>query len=222
MTDTTVKDLFAAQAHIGHRPERWNPKMKPYLHSQRAGVWIFDLEQTAERLDAAKKFLKAIKMQNKKVLWVGTKPQIALEIQKQVLPTGQFYVDKKWTPGLLTNFEEIRRRVDHYLDLKNQFESGEVNKYTKKEVAGFKKQLDKLEACYGGVAEMREKPDVVVILDAVCNELTVKEAQCAGIGIIAVADANANPDGIDYLIPANDDSIKSIRYIVGELLQSLA
>lgn len=217
-----VKTLFANLVHVGHKAEMWNPKMKNFLHSKVNGVWAFDLNQTEEGLEKATQFLKALKLQNKKVLFVGTKPQQAWLIQELVAPKNIFYVDKKWTPGLLTNFKELRRRVDYYLTLKSQFADGSIAKYTKKEVAKFKKDLEKLEASYGGVAEMRAKPDAVVVLDAFTDRIAIDEAVKAKIGVVALADANANPDGIDYIIPGNDDAVKSVRFVLEEMLKAMA
>ena len=219
--NTMVKDLFANLVHVGHKAEKWNPKMKTYLHSKVNGVWVFDLEKTAEALKKAEQFLKALKLQNKTVLFVGTKPQAALEIKKKVEPKGFYFVDKKWTPGLLTNFKELRKRADYYLDLKQQFSDGGINKYTKKEIAKFKKDLEKLEASYGGVAEMRKAPGVVIVLDGVLDRLAIDEANNAGIPVVAIGDANVNPDGIDYLIPGNDDAIKSIGFLLENMLNCL-
>ncbi len=222
MADTDVTVLADNLVHIGHKSERWNPRMKPFLAGQKDGVHIFDLDQTSTMLDKAKAFLTAQKLANKKVLFVGTKEPIALEIQKVLKGSGHYYVDRKWTPGLLTNFKEIRRRVDYYLSLKSQFESGEISKYTKKEIAKFKKDLDKLEIAYGGVAEMRAKPDVVVVLDAVTDRIAIDEAKKGGAAVMAVADANADPRGIDYIVPGNDDSFKSIKYLLGQFLEALS
>ena len=217
-----IKSLFEAHLHLGGRTSGWNPKMKNFLYGQKNGVHVFDLEQTAERLDQAKKFLAAQKLQNKKVLFVGTKPQTALLLQELVANTNHYYVDQKWMPGLLTNFKEIRKRIDHYLNLKSQFETGEINKYTKKEVSQYRKELEKLEVLYHGVGEMRQKPSVVVVLDAVVNRLTVEESGVARIPVIGVVDSNANPDGVAFPIPGNDDSVDSIRFILENLVQSLA
>jgi small subunit ribosomal protein S2 len=217
-----IKTLFENLLHVGHKAEKWNPKMKPYLHSKVNGVWAFDLDKTADGLDKACQFLKALKLQNKKVLFVGTKPQQAWLMQELVAGTNHFYVDKKWTPGLLTNFKELRRRVDYYLDLKTQFADGGINKYTKKEVAKFKKYLEKLHASYGGVAEMRGKPDAVIVLDAFTDRIAVDEAAKAKIAVVALADANANPKGIDYIVPANDDAVKSVRFVLENMLKSLS
>lgn len=214
--------MFDALVHVGHKAEFWNPKMKNFLFEKKKGIWVFDLEKSAESLEKAEQFLKAIKLQNKKVLFVGTKPQAAFQIEKLIAPEGYYYVDKKWTPGLLTNFKELRRRIDHYLTLKSQFESGEINKYTKKEVAGFKKDLEKLHASYGGVAEMRQKPDLVIVLDAVTDRLAIDEANNANIATMAILDANADPAGVDYPIPGNDDAIRSLDFLMNKIVAALS
>ena len=221
MAKADAKVLFENALHVGHKAQKWNSKMKPYLHGKHNGIWVFDLEKTADHLEKAVSFLKAIKLQNKKVLFVGTKPQSAYQINKFVESTNHFYVDKKWTPGLLTNFKELRKRIDYYLDLKGQFETGDINKYTKKEVAKFSKDLEKLDASYRGVAEMRKKPDVVIVLDAFIDRIAVDEAKNANLAVVALADANVDPTGIDYLIPGNDDSMKSVGFIVETVLKSL-
>ncbi len=222
MANNTVQDMFDALVHVGHKAEFWNPKMKNFLFEKKKGIWVFDLEKSAESLEKAEQFLKAIKLQNKKVLFVGTKPQAAFQIEKLIAPEGYYYVDKKWTPGLLTNFKELRRRIDHYLTLKSQFESGEINKYTKKEVAGFKKDLEKLHASYGGVAEMRQKPDLVIVLDAVTDRLAIDEANNANIATMAILDANADPAGVDYPIPGNDDAIRSLDFLMNKIVAALS
>ncbi len=221
MAKTDIKTLFENLLHVGHRSERWNPKMKPYLFAKKNNIWVFDLEKTAEAIEKVTSFLKALKLQNKKVLFVGTKPQTALLIQKLVNNDKHFVVDKKWTPGLLTNFKELRKRIDYYLDLKRQFESGDINKYTKKEIAKFGKDLEKLDASYHGVAEMRKQPDAVIVLDAVTDRIAIDEASKAKVAVIAVADANADPKSIDYLIPANDDAMKAIEYLLNVLTKAL-
>ncbi|MCF7918204.1 30S ribosomal protein S2 [Candidatus Gracilibacteria bacterium] len=217
----TVKDLFKNFVHIGQRTDRWNPKMRQFLHGKEKGVHILNLEKTLERLEEVKKFLAATRLKNGKVLFVGTKPQSALVISKVLKGGNHFYVDEKWSPGLLTNFKELRKRIDYYLNLKSQFDSGEIKKYTKKEISKFKKELEKLDASYHGVAEMRKKPDVMIVLDAVINRLAIAEANIVHVPVVALVDSNANPDGIAFPIPANDDSVKSVRFLVEELLESL-
>jgi small subunit ribosomal protein S2 len=192
--------------------------MKPYLYGSKSNVHIFDLEKTATSIERAKNMLASIKLQGKKALFVGTKPQVSLAIQ-EALDENHFFVDQKWQPGLLTNFKEIRRRIDYYLNLKKQFETEEINKYTKKEISKKRKELDKLEKMYHGVGEMRKNPAILVVLDAVENRLAIEEAVSAKIPVIAVVDSDGNPDKIDIVIPANDDSIKSIRFLLEKLVK---
>jgi len=218
----TAKDLYKNLVHIGHRTSLWNPKMKPFIYGIKNRVHIFDLKKTEECLETATKFLEETTKQGKKVLFVGTKPQASLVMKELVAPTNFFYVDEKWAPGLLTNFKELRKRIDHYLNLKSQFESGEIKKYTKKEVSKFQKDLDKLDKAYHGVAEMRKKPDVLIVLDAVGDIQSIREANVSKLAVVAITDTNADPDNIDFPIPANDDSVKSVRFLVSTLLKSLA
>ncbi len=217
-----AKTLFAQDVHIGHRTFKWCPLMAPYIHEKMDGVHVFDLTKTAEALEKVTKLMETLKKQGGKVLFVGTKPQAAHVLQQQMGDDSKFYyIDQKWSPGLLTNFTELRRRIDFYLNLKSQFETGEINKYTKKEVAKFRKDLDKLHASYHGVAEMRKRPDIVVVLDAVGNRLAIAEANKCNVGVVAVCDSNADPRGVDYVIGGNDDSVKSLGVIVETLTAAL-
>ena len=216
-----VETLFKNQVHIGHTKDRWNPKIKSFLFGRRNNVHVFDLQKTAAALEEAQKFLAALKLRNGRVLFVGTKPQIAFVLKQKLTGGKHFFIDQKWAPGVLTNFTEIRKRIDHYLNLKQQFESGEINKYTKKEIAGFKADLEKLDTAYHGVAEMRKRPDAVVVLDAVGNRLSIEESNKIKVPVIALVDTNADPDGIAYPIPGNDDSVKSVGCILDQLLEAL-
>jgi small subunit ribosomal protein S2 len=217
-----VKTLFANQVHVGHRTDKWNPKMRGFIFDSVNKIHVFDLEKTIDAIDKAQKFLTAVKLKNGKALFVGTKPQTALVINDLLQEGDHYFIDEKWCPGLLTNFKQVRRRVDYYLNLRAQFDSGEIKKYTKKEVSKFNRELEKLHRLYHGVAEMRKKPDVMVVMDCVVNRLAIEEARKAGIPIIGIVDTNADPDGIDFVIPANDDAVKSIRFLLENLLKSLA
>ena len=218
-TTISVETLFDNQVHIGHKKDSWNPKMRDYIFSQVNNIHIFDLEKTMKAMEEAKKIFLATRIKNGKILFVGTKPQISFVINKKLSDKKHFFVNEKWCPGLLTNFNEVRKRIDHYLKLKEQFESGEINKYTKKEVVKFKKELKKLESLYQGVAEMRKTPQLIVILDSVGNRLAIEEANKKNIPVIAIVDSNADPDGIDFVIPSNDDSVKSVGFLLENMLQ---
>ncbi len=219
---TTIEQLYENNVHIGHKREKWNPRMKQYIAGTEKGVDILNLDATLHELGRAQDILKKLKTTNGKVLIVGTKPQTSFVIKSELTDSKLFYVDEKWSPGLLTNFPVIRERIEYYRSLKSQFETGEIKKYTKKEQAKFKKDLDKLHATYHGVGDMRGKPDALIVLDSVGNELAMKEAIIAKIPVIALCDTDGNPENIDVVIPANDDSIASIRFVLQSLVSALS
>ncbi len=216
-----MQDMLASAVHFGHRTAKWNPKMAPYLFGKRNGVHIFDLNQTYQGLTQAKEFLKAVGQQGKTVLFVSTKPQSTQLIREVAERCKMPFVTSKWIPGLLTNFKTIRGRVKYMLDLKSERENGGFDKYTKKEVVGFNKQIEKLENALGGVANLERLPDVVFVLDCHRDAIAVQEARKVKVTIVGVVDSNADPDGIHYLVPGNDDAIKSITYLVNELAGAL-
>ncbi len=214
---TLMREMLANAVHFGHRSSKWNPKMAPYLHGKRNGVHIFDLNKTYQGLNAATEFLKAACAQGKIVLFVSTKQQAAEIVKEQAQRSNMPYVIKKWIPGLLTNFKTVRGRVRYMLKLKEDKESGEFEKYTKKEALDFVKTINKLEAALGGVANLERKPDIVFILDVCRDKIAVKEAKKIGATVVAIVDSNASPDGVDYVIPANDDALKSISYLMNAI-----
>ena len=209
--------MLANAVHFGHRTSKWNPKMAPYLHTKRNGVHIFDLNQTYQGLKAATDFLRQAASQGKTVLFVSTKQQAVGLIAQEAEKCGMPYVTSKWIPGLLTNFKTIRARVRYLQKLKEDRENGEFEKYTKKEARTLSKQIDKLEVALGGVESLEKVPDVVFVLDVVRDKVAVKEAKRIGATLVAVTDSNANPDGVDFPIPGNDDAVKSIAYLVTQL-----
>ncbi|MCB9809519.1 30S ribosomal protein S2 [Candidatus Peribacteria bacterium] len=220
---TTVQQLADAQVHIGHRTGKWNPKMRPYIAGKADGAHVLDLQQTSTALAAAVSFLQACKKEHKQVLFVGTKPQASFVLQQLAVGNDKLlYVDEKWSPGLITNFNELRTRIDQYLRLKDQFATDEILKYTKKEVAVFRKELEKLDRVYHGVAGIRKKADALVVLDAVGNRNAIDEAVQSGVPVIALVDSNADPDGVTYPIPANDDSIPALTFVTKTLIDALA
>ena len=197
--------------------------MKPYIYAQKNGTYLIDLDKTVEAMEKAVTFLETVKKNNGQVLVVGTKPQTSFVIKKMLTDQDKVhYVDAKWSPGLITNWGEIKERVNQYKTLKQQFETDEIMKYTKKEVAVFRKELDKLDRTYHGVAGLKKRPDVLIALDAVGNRNAILEAHKAGIPVIAIVDVNANPDKITYPIPANDDSVKSVEYILKKLVSVIS
>ncbi len=214
---TVMQEMLANAVHFGHRTTKWNPKMAPYLYGKKNEVHIFDLNKTYEGLNKATEFLEAVTAQGKTVLFVSTKPQATRFLKEEAEKCGMPYVISKWIPGLLTNFKTIRARVKYLLDLKGQKVTGEFEKYTKKEASGLNKQIEKLEKALGGVVSLERVPDVVLVLDCVRDKIAVQEAVKMKSTVVAVVDSNADPDGITYVIPANDDAIKSIQFLLSSL-----
>jgi small subunit ribosomal protein S2 len=211
---TVMREMLANAVHFGHRSSKWDPKMAQYLHGKKNGVHIFDLNKTYRGLDAATEFLTAACAAGKKVLFVSTKQQATAIVREQAERCGMPFVTKKWIPGLLTNFKTIRTRVRYMQKLKEDQASGDFSKYTKKEAGNLGKTIIKLEEALGGVANLDKVPDIVFVLDVCRDEIAALEAKKLGITVVAVCDSNANPSGIDYVIPANDDALKSISYLM--------
>lgn len=218
---TLMREMLANAVHFGHKTAKWNPKMAPYLFSKRNGVHVFDLNQTYQGLMNATEFLRGMGAQGRTVLFVSTKPQATRLIREEAEKCGMPYVTSKWIPGLLTNFKTIRTRVKYMLHLKEERENGGFEKYTKKEISGFNKEIEKLEKGLGGVAHLEKIPDVVFVLDCARDHIAVQEAQKMKTTVVAVVDSNVDPDGIGYPIPGNDDAIKSISFLVGHLSAAL-
>jgi len=221
MAKTTVKEMMDAAMHFGHQTQRWNPKMKPFLFGSKNGVHIFDLEKTASHLDNALEFLKQASASGKTVMLASTKPQAARLIMEAAKHSHMPYVVHKWMPGLLTNFSTIKKRIKYFNDLLDQEKSGELEKYTKKEIARIKKELVKLQDAFGGVREMDRLPAVVFVADVVRDKIIVKEANKMKIAVVAITDSNADPDGVNYAIPANDDALSSLNFVIDKVKNAL-
>lgn len=221
MAIPSTKDLLNSACHFGHKKERWNPKMKPYLWGVRKDIHIFDLEKTHAALIKACSELKALQKSGKSILFVSTKLQSISSIERVSKTIGQPVVTKKWVPGLLTNWSTIKNRIKYYLDLQQSFRTGEVEKYTKKEQVGLRKELAKLDAGFSGVAGMRGLPDAVFIVDAVRDHVAVLEAKKLGIPVYGICDSNADPDNFKVMIPGNDDALKSIDMFLSAIESEL-
>lgn len=210
----TTKQLLDSACHFGHRKEKWNPKMQPFLFGIRRGIHIFDLEKTHKALDKTIAELKSLQKSGKTILFVSTKLQALAPIERVSKTLGQPVVTKKWVPGLLTNWSTIKNRIKYYLDLQLSFRTGEVEKYTKKEQVGLRKELQKLDAGFSGVSSMKGLPDAVFVVDAVRDHVAVLEAKKLRIPVYGICDSNADPDNFKIFIPANDDAVKSIEMIL--------
>lgn len=213
--------MLKAGVHFGHRPTKWNPKMKSFLHGKHSGVHVFDLNKTAQGLEDACEFLKKCRKEGKVVLFVGTKQQATRTVQEVAEGCGMPHITHKWVGGLLTNFSNIKKRIKYLKDLRIQEEAGDFDKYTKKEALTLRKTIAKLENALGGVSEMAKKPDALIVVDVVRDNIAVSEAKKLGIPVIAMLDSNADPSGITYPIPANDDAINSIQFVIQALGSAL-
>ncbi len=221
MNQSVVKEMLDNAVHFGHKTQKWNPKMKKYLFGARNGVHIFDLEKTQEALDKAVEFLKTSAASGKTILFVSTKPQAAHLIKEVAEATHMPYVVHKWMGGLLTNFTTMKQRIRYYKNLKDQEKTGGFGKYTKKEAVVLRKEIEKLDTALGGVSDLERLPDIVFLADAVRDRIVVKEANKVKVLVVAIADSNADPDGIAYPIPGNDDAVKSLTYLLQKVKSAI-
>ncbi|MDN5345839.1 MAG: small subunit ribosomal protein [Petrotoga sp.] len=216
-----MKQLLEAGAHFGHRTRRWNPKMQPYIFTERKGIHIIDLQKTLRSIDDAYEFLKNSVMEKKRVLFVGTKKQAQQIVADEARRCGEFFVNNRWLGGLLTNFKTIKSRIDKLEQLTEYVESEEFSKLPKKEQATIRRNLEKLEKNLGGLRGMKKIPDIIFIIDPKKEEIAVKEANLLKLPIIATVDTNCDPDLIDYVIPANDDAIRTIMLIASKMADAI-
>lgn len=221
MPTASMIELLEAGVHFGHQTQRWNPKMKPYIYGARNGIYVIDLRKTTDLLDQAYNLVRDYAAKGKNVLFVGTKKQAAEVVAEEAQRSGTYFINRRWLGGMLTNFETIRGRVNKLKEMEEFINNGYVDKLPKKEVAQMNRQLAKLSKTLGGIKEMRGLPDLIFIVDQAKEEIAIKEANKLGIPVICLADTNANPDGIDYIIPGNDDAIRSIKLITSKLADAV-
>ena len=221
MPTASMIELLEAGVHFGHQTQRWNPNMKQYIYGARNGIYVIDLRKTTDLLDQAYELVRDYAAKGKNVLFVGTKKQAADVVAEEAARSGAYYINRRWLGGMLTNFETIRGRVNKLKELEEFINNGYVDKLPKKEVAQLNRQLAKLSKTLGGIKDMRGLPDLIFIVDQAKEEIAIKEANKLGIPVICLADTNANPDGIDYIIPGNDDAIRSIKLITSKLADAV-
>lgn len=207
-----VKDLLEAGAHFGHQTRRWNPKMRPYIYTQRDGIHIIDLSQTVDQATRAYKFIADTVALGNTVLFVGTKKQAKDAMNQEAQRSGQYFVTNRWLGGMLTNFKTIRASVDRLNTMEERREKGEFEKLPKKERLRIDREIDKLEYSLGGIKKMTKLPGAVFLIDPNAEDIALREANKLSIPVIGVVDTNCDPEGVDYLIVANDDAIRSIQY----------
>jgi len=217
----SMRQLLEAGVHFGHQTRRWNPKMRPYIYGERNGIYIIDLEQTTRALDKACEYIRKCASEKKNIIFVGTKKQASEIVEEEAKRCGAHYVNRRWLGGMLTNFETIRLRINRLKELEEMRDNGDLFRRGKKEQSVLNRELLKLEKSLGGIKTMRGKPDVLFIIDQKREFIAVNEAKKIGIATVGIIDTNCDPDGIDYVIPGNDDSIRSIKLIVGKIADSI-
>lgn len=214
---TLMKDLLEAGVHFGHQTQRWNPKMDKYIYDSKNGIHILDLRITYEAVEHAQQYVQKLVANSGKVLFVGTKPQAQLVIEEQALRAGMPYVNFRWLGGMLTNFKTIIKRVVYLKELISLEETGEINSYTKPERLRIRKEIEKLQKSLGGIVNLNKLPEALFVVDLGNESTAITEAQKLGIPVIGLADSNVNPEGVDIVIPGNDDAIRSIEIITSAI-----
>ena len=217
----SVKQLLEAGVHFGHQTGHWHPRMKSYIYTQRNGIHIIDLEQTATMLDNACEFIRQVVAEGGSILFVGPKKQAQESIEQEAQRCGMYYVNQRWLGGTLTNFATIQARIDHLVRLEDQQTRGEFRRLPKKEALKLGKEISRLNRQMGGIKEMTDLPAALFIVDPSREKIALAEAKRVGIPIVAMVDTNCNPNDIDYPIPANDDAIKAIRLICSKIADSV-
>jgi small subunit ribosomal protein S2 len=213
MSVVSMKELLESGVHFGHATRRWNPKMARYIYTARNGIYIIDLQKTANEIENAYQVLNGIVANGGKVLFVGTKKQAQEAVKEEAIRCGHYYVDQRWLGGTLTNFKTIRRRIKRLKDLYKMEEDGTFNLLPKKEVAQLKHEREKLEKNLGGIKEMTKVPDALFIVDPRKEHNAILEARKLNIPVFGIVDTNCDPDDVDYVIPANDDAIRAVKLV---------
>ncbi len=221
MAVVSMKQLLEAGVHFGHQTRRWNPKMAPYIFTERNGIYIIDLQKTVVKLEEAYNFVRDISMEGKSVLFVGTKKQAMESVKDEATRAGAFYVNARWLGGMLTNFTTIRRRIARLKQLRTMEEDGTFDLLPKKEVIKLNLEIEKLEKFLGGIKDMTEMPGALFIVDPRKEKIAVAEAKKLGIPIVAIVDTNCDPDDVDYIIPGNDDAIRAVKLISGAMANAI-
>jgi small subunit ribosomal protein S2 len=218
----TLEELLEAGCHFGHQARRWHPKMKPYIYTVRGGVHIFDLVKTQSALKAAAEFVEGLGKEGKTLLMVGTKRQAKVVVAEAAKKAGAFWVSERWLGGILTNWEEIKKRLNRLAEMKQKRESGEYTKYTKKENLLIDRNIAKMERFLGGLAGLTGLPDAMFVVDTHKEIAAVREAKLKGVTIVGMVDTNADPTGIAYVIPVNDDAVRSVKLVVEKIGEAYA
>ena len=221
MAIISMKALLEAGVHFGHQTRRWNPKMAPYIFTERNGIYIIDLSKTVYKVDEAYDFVKSVAAEGKPVLFVGTKKQAQQAIKDEALRCDMYYVNERWLGGMLTNYKTISSRIRRLAEINKMAEDGTFEKLSKKETIKLSQEAEKLEKYLGGIKTMHGMPGALVVVDPKKEKIAVKEAHTLGIPVVGMCDTNCDPDDCDYVIPANDDAIRAVKLIVGKMADAV-
>ncbi|MBO4871915.1 MAG: 30S ribosomal protein S2 [Lachnospiraceae bacterium] len=221
MSVISMKQLLEAGVHFGHQTKRWNPKMAPYIYTERNGIHIIDLQKTVGMIDDAYNAMVQMVADGATVLFVGTKKQAQDAIQSEAERCGMYYVNQRWLGGMLTNFKTIQSRIARLRAIEKMSEDGTFEVLPKKEVAALQKEWDKLEKNLGGIKEMKRIPEVIFVVDPKKEHICVQEAMALGITLMGIADTNSDPEELDYVIPGNDDAFRAVKLIVGKMADAV-
>ncbi len=221
MAVVSMKQLLEAGVHFGHQTRRWNPKMAPYIFTERNGIYIIDLQKTVKKLDEAYNFIHEVAANGGEVLFVGTKKQAADSIKEEALRAGAHFVNARWLGGMMTNYKTIQRRIARLEQLHTMETDGTFDLLPKKEVIKLNLEIEKLEKFLGGIKNMKKLPGALFIVDPRKEKIAVAEAKKLGIPVVAIVDTNCDPDEIDYVIPGNDDAIRAVKLIAGAMADAI-
>ena len=221
MSVISMKQLLEAGVHFGHQTRRWNPKMAPYIYTERNGIYIIDLQKSVGKVDEAYNAISEIAQAGGTVLFVGTKKQAQDAVKTEAERCGMYYVNERWLGGMLTNFKTIQTSIERLKAIEKMSQDGTFEVLTKKEVAKLQKEWDKLEKNLGGIKEMKRIPDAIFVVDPKKEKICVQEAHSLGITLIGIADTNCDPEDLDYVIPGNDDAIRAVKLIVSKMADAI-
>ncbi len=221
MSVISMKQLLEAGVHFGHQTRRWNPKMAPYIYTERNGIYIIDLQKSVGKVDEAYKAVSDIVAEGGTILFVGTKKQAQDAVATEAERCGMYYVNQRWLGGMLTNFKTIQSRIERLREIETMSEDGTFDVLPKKEVIALKKEWEKLEKNLGGIKNMKKLPDAILVVDPKKERICVQEAHTLGIPLIGIADTNCDPEELDYVIPGNDDAIRAVKLIVSKMADAV-
>jgi len=221
MSVISMKQLLEAGCHFGHQTRRWNPKMAPYIFTERNGIYIIDLSKTVYKVDEAYEFIKSVAASGKNILFVGTKKQAQAAMKEESERCGMYYVNERWLGGMLTNYKTISERIKRLNAIKKMEADGTFDLLSKKEVGKLKLELEKLEKYLNGIKDMKGMPGALFVVDPKKEKIAVKEARILGIPIVGMCDTNCDPDDVDFVIPTNDDAIRAVKLIAGAMANAI-